>query len=85
MTSGPARLAGISLEFAEISARRDENFPYEHSIPVRRAGNVSFYCSVILLFYYSITLLFYYFIVLLFYYSIVLLFIILLFYYHESL
>ena len=29
MRSKPARLGGISLDFAGISPRRDENFPYE--------------------------------------------------------
>ena len=38
MRSEPARLAEISLDFAGISTRRDENFPYERSIPVREAG-----------------------------------------------
>ena len=36
MRSEPARLAEISLDFAGISARRDEIFPYEHISPVRR-------------------------------------------------
>ena len=30
MRSEPARLGEISLDFAEIPPRRDENFPYEH-------------------------------------------------------
>ena len=30
MRSEPAHLGEISLDFAEISPRRDENFPYEH-------------------------------------------------------
>ena len=38
MTSEPARLAEIPLIYTEISARRDENFTYEHSSPVRRDG-----------------------------------------------
>ena len=29
--SEPARLDGISLDFAGIPPRRDENFPYEHA------------------------------------------------------
>ena len=29
--SDPAHLGGISLDFAGIPPRRDENFPYEHS------------------------------------------------------
>ena len=36
MTSEPAHLAEIPLIYTEISARWDENFTYEHSIPVRR-------------------------------------------------
>ena len=35
MRSEPARLGGISLDFAGIPPRRDENFPYEHASPVR--------------------------------------------------
>ena len=31
MRSEPARLGGISLDFAGISPRWDENFPYEHT------------------------------------------------------
>ena len=31
MRSEPARLGGISLEFAEIPPRWDKNFPYEHA------------------------------------------------------
>ena len=31
MRSEPARLGGISFDFAGISSRRDENFPYEHA------------------------------------------------------
>ena len=31
MRNKPARLGGISLDFAGIPPRRDENFPYEHS------------------------------------------------------
>ena len=30
MRSEPARLDEISLDFAEILPRRNENFPYEH-------------------------------------------------------
>ena len=30
MRSEPARLGEVSLDFAEIPPRRDENFPYEH-------------------------------------------------------
>ena len=31
MRSEPARLDGISLDFAGILPRRDGNFPYEHA------------------------------------------------------
>ena len=31
MRNEPARLGEISLNFAEIPSRRDENFPYEHA------------------------------------------------------
>ena len=31
MRSEPARLGGISLDFAEIPPRWDENFPYEYA------------------------------------------------------
>ena len=31
MRSEPARLGEISLHFAEIPPRRDENFPYQHA------------------------------------------------------
>ena len=31
MRSEPARLGEISLDFAEIPPRRDENFPHEHA------------------------------------------------------
>ena len=31
MKSEPARLGGISLDFAGIPPRWDENFPYEHA------------------------------------------------------
>ena len=31
MRSEPARLGGISLDFAGIPARLDENFSYEHA------------------------------------------------------
>ena len=31
MRSEPARLGGISLDFAGIPPRWDENFPYEHA------------------------------------------------------
>ena len=31
MRSEPARLGGISLDFARIPPRWDENFPYEHA------------------------------------------------------
>ena len=31
----PARLGGISLDFAGIPLRRDENFPYEHASQAR--------------------------------------------------
>ena len=35
MRSEPACLGGISLDFAGIPPRRDENFPYEHASPAR--------------------------------------------------
>ena len=35
MRSEPAHLGGISLDFAGIPPRRDENFPYEHASPAR--------------------------------------------------
>ena len=38
MRSERAHLAEISLDFAGISARRDEIFPYERSLSVRRDG-----------------------------------------------
>ena len=31
MGSEPARLGGISLDFARMPPRRDENLPYEHA------------------------------------------------------
>ena len=31
MRSKPAHLVEISLDFADIPPRRDENFPYEHA------------------------------------------------------
>ena len=31
MRSEPARLGGVSLDFAGIPPRWDENFPYEHA------------------------------------------------------
>ena len=31
MKSEPSRLSGISLDFAAIPPKRDENFPYEHA------------------------------------------------------
>ena len=31
MRSEPTRLGGISLDFAEMPTRWDENFPYEHA------------------------------------------------------
>ena len=31
MRSEPARLGGILFDFARISPRWDENFPYEHA------------------------------------------------------
>ena len=31
MRSEPVRLGGISLDFAGIPPKRDENFPYEHA------------------------------------------------------
>ena len=31
MRSEPARVSGISLDFAGIPPKRDENFPYEHA------------------------------------------------------
>ena len=35
MRSDPARLGGISLDFAGIPPRPDTNFPYEHASPAR--------------------------------------------------
>ena len=37
MRSKPAPLGGISLDFAGIPPRRDENFPYEQ-FPARQGG-----------------------------------------------
>ena len=31
MRSEPAHLSGISLDFAGIPPKRDENFPYKHA------------------------------------------------------
>ena len=39
MRSEPARLGDISLDFAEIPPRRDENFPYEH-VQVEQLGKL---------------------------------------------
>ena len=39
MRSEPAQLGGISLDFAGISARWDENLPYEH-VQVGQPGKV---------------------------------------------
>ena len=39
MKIDPARLGGISLDFAGIPPRGDENFPYEHA-QVGQSGNV---------------------------------------------
>ena len=39
MRSEQARLGGISLDFARIPPRQDENFPYEHT-QVRQYGKV---------------------------------------------
>ena len=39
MRSEPARLGGISLDFAGMPIRQDENFPYEHA-QVSRPGKV---------------------------------------------
>ena len=39
MRSEPARLGEISLDFARIAPRRDENFPYEQA-QVGRPGKV---------------------------------------------
>ena len=39
MRSEPARLGGISLNFAGISPRRDKNFPYVDA-QVGRSGKV---------------------------------------------
>ena len=39
MRSEPACLGGISLDFAGMPIRRDENFPYEHA-QVGRPGKV---------------------------------------------
>ena len=41
MRSEPARLGGISLDFAEIPLRRDGNFPYEHA-QVDQLGKVGY-------------------------------------------
>ena len=41
MRSEPARLGGISLDFARIRPRRDENFPYEHA-QVGQPGRVGY-------------------------------------------
>ena len=38
MRSESARLSEISLDFAKIPSRRDENFPYEHA-QVGQPGN----------------------------------------------
>ena len=39
MRSKPARLGEISLDFADIQHRRDENFPYEHAGKKWKPGN----------------------------------------------
>ena len=39
MRSEPTCLGGISLDFAGIPPRGDENFPYEHA-QVGQSGNV---------------------------------------------
>ena len=39
MISEPARLGGISLDFAGIPPRRHEHFPYEHA-QVGQSGKV---------------------------------------------
>ena len=40
MRSEPSLLGGISLDFAGITLRQDENFPYEHAQvgPPRKVG-----------------------------------------------
>ena len=42
MTSKPARLGGISLDFSRIPPRWDENFPYEHA-QVGQPGKVGYH------------------------------------------
>ena len=42
MRSEPARLGGISLDFAGIPPRWDENFPYEHA-QVGQPGKVGYH------------------------------------------
>ena len=38
MRSKPAQLVGISLDFAGIPYRRNENFAYEHTQSARQGG-----------------------------------------------
>ena len=46
MRSEPARLGGISLEFAGVPPRWDENFPYEH-VEAGQPGKVGFFRMLI--------------------------------------
>ena len=43
MRSEPARLGGISLDFAGILPGRDEHFPYEH-VQVGQPGKSALFC-----------------------------------------
>ena len=52
MRSGPARLGGISLDFAGIPPSWDENFPYEHA-QVAHPGKVGHHFLQSFLFYFS--------------------------------
>ena len=49
MRSESARLGGISLDFAGIPPRRDENFPYEHAMA--RQGGIEFFLISFVLFF----------------------------------
>ena len=49
MSSEPTRLGGISLDFAGIPPRGDENFPYEHA-QVGQPGKVGWSFSFLLFF-----------------------------------
>ena len=50
MRSEPARIGGISLDFAGMPPRWDENFPYESSQVGQRAGIAFSLISFFLLF-----------------------------------